>query len=138
MKLDLPTSSFNVFSITDILKLRNINSLEAFGKLPVKDGIYRRVMLGFSFQIVLLHILKEIGIAPDYVRGVSHGRLIAAYCNNILTLEQTVLCLHFLAQGVQTYDDNLNNIALPDSSHLYVEEAQNKIGKLLTFRKKYC
>lgn len=88
-------------------------------------------MLGFSFQVALFHILKEIGVHPDHIKGVSHGRFIAAYSSNILTLEQTVLCLHILAQQMQIYYCNNTDFA-----NLYVEEAQNQFGKLVICWKK--
>lgn len=103
-------TSFYVFSITDVLKLKGIRTVGG-------NGLSSQLMFGFSLQIALLHILKEIGVNPDYVRGVSHGRLIAAYSNRTLTLEETILSLHILAEEIEN-------------------SAQNGIGKRSTFWEK--
>lgn len=58
---------------------------------------------------------------PDHVFGLSDGEFIAAYCQGKLTLEQTVLCIHYLANALDALLEENNKAKINDLKELIPE-----------------
>lgn len=101
--------------------------------------IYKNMIVYAALQISLVDVFKQLNIVPDSILGFTTGEFIAAYCDGTLTLEQTVLCIHYLGSELETLfeeeKNKINNFNLRETMkkiRMFIDELCNR-KLLLTF-----
>ncbi|KAF2904462.1 hypothetical protein ILUMI_01702 [Ignelater luminosus] len=96
----IPLFAATIQRIQNILAPKGFNVTEVINK-GAATTTENVIMGNIAIQIALVDILKTLELAPDHIIGYSIGELVAAYVDNALTLEQTVLCAFYIAQSLR-------------------------------------
>jgi fatty acid synthase len=90
--------STTIYKIADYLKPYGFDLREFF----TTDYIYVKPFYSLvtitAIQIAFVELMKYLGIMPDGIVGYSFGEFVAAYADNALSMEETILCVYHLAK----------------------------------------
>ncbi|GJQ67778.1 hypothetical protein Trydic_g21084 [Trypoxylus dichotomus] len=106
MKIKIFSKSIN--SVQNILlSLTNINLMNIVEKSKDISPMERQ-LLSIAIQIGLAEIIKEIQLIPNQILGEGYGKLVAAYMNNYLTLEELIVeSCYLVIEKNKICDNNL-------------------------------
>ncbi|XP_023311097.1 fatty acid synthase-like [Anoplophora glabripennis] len=113
-------------------KSTDISNVFLNGQFPGRDCIH--VAGAVIVQIALVQLLKVLDVKPSGCFGSSFGVLVSAYCNDILTLDQTIDCAFIINEAILKNDGlqhastsaTQGNQKLRESCEDTVSEERNK------------
>ena len=90
-----------MYKIADFLKPYGFD-LRFFLSEPdyVYDKAFYALVLTAAFQVAFIDFMKYSGITPDGIVGYSFGEYVAAYADNALTMEETMLSVYYLGKYI--------------------------------------
>lgn len=94
-----------------ILEPNGLNLLEIITSEDptIFDHVQHPFVAICSVQMGMVNILKELGIAPDYIIGHSFGQVVSGYADGGLTEEQAILVAYYYGY-VCLGDDKINGL----------------------------
>lgn len=117
---NVPKTKSSFFRIDKILTKQHIDVIQSL--LTIDPSVFtNKLLVNFVVQLGIIDILKAVGIRPTEILSVSLGKILAAYYQETITLEEalsTVLCFQSLITNGVASTNSSNGLQKTNHTNL--------------------